>query len=120
MRSVVFVLLSVFMSATGQVLLKIGANRLGSLFVNRADISKDLIKIFSTPEVLAGICFFVAGFLLWIKVLTREELSYTYPMTSISYVIIVLYSYLIFKETLTVNKVLGMILIISGVIFINR
>lgn len=120
MKSFLLVLFSVFMGATGQMILKIGADKLGSVFMTRQAVFHDLIRIVTTPQVLIAFTFYAAGFFTWMKALTRENLSYVYPMVSLSYMLVLFYSYFIFKEPITVNKFIGIILIIGGVIFINR
>lgn len=120
MNSFLLVLFSVFMGATGQTILKMGANKLGSIFISRQDIFPDLIRIVTTPQVLIAFAFYAAGFLTWMKALTRENLSYVYPMVSLSYVLVLFYSYFLFKEPVTLNKFIGIIMIIGGVIFINK
>ncbi|HBG22419.1 MAG: EamA family transporter [Syntrophaceticus sp.] len=120
MKSFLLVLFSVFMGATGQTILKLGVNKLGSVFCSPQTVFHDLIRIVSTPQVLIALAFYAAGAITWIKALTRENLSYVYPMVSLSYVLVLFYSYFLFKEPITVNKVIGIFLIIGGVIFINK
>lgn len=58
--------------------------------------------------------------MLWIKVLTKSDLSYAYPMVSLGYVLVALLSKFLFNEPFTVNKVIGVVMIISGVFILNR
>ncbi|WP_052835385.1 EamA family transporter [Syntrophaceticus schinkii] len=102
------------------MILKMGADKLGSVFISRQDIIPDLIRIVTTPQVLIAFAFYAAGFFTWMKALTRENLSYVYPMVSLSYILVLFYSYFLFKEPITLNKFMGIVLIIGGVIFINR
>jgi drug/metabolite transporter (DMT)-like permease len=120
MKSFFLVLFSVFMGATGQMILKLGVNKLGSVFCSPQTVFHDLARIGSTPQVLIALVFYAAGSITWIKALSRENLSYVYPMASLSYVLVLFYSYFLFKEPLTINKIIGIFLIIGGVIFINR
>ena len=71
-------------------------------------------------EIFIGLIFFGTSFLLWIKVLTKNELSYAYPMVSLGYVIVTIASFIIFNETLSLNKILGIVIIIFGVFLINK
>lgn len=69
---------------------------------------------------LAGfLCYFIS-FLLWQKVLTMFDLSYIVPITTgIVQVIIILISYFVFKETITFQNLIGIVLVIIGVILIS-
>lgn len=109
------ILLSVSLGAIGQIILKIAANKLGEITLT----IKDIWTIATTPQIIIGLLFFGFSFLLWVKVLTRNDLSHSYPMVSIGYIIVLFLSFLIFGESLTLKKILGTLLIIIGVWTIN-
>ena len=116
MRNMILILTSIIMGAVGQILLKVGANKLGSINTSIGG----LLSIFRNSYILIGLVLFGTSFLLWVKVLTKNELSYVYPMVSISYIIIILASKFLFNEPFTLNKMIGVIAIIAGVFFINK
>lgn len=89
MNNLLVILLSVLLGSLGQVTLKIGADKLGTFSFGLDTIFK-MIKI---PEILIGVVFFGLSFLLWIKVLTKSDLSYAYPMVSLGYVNVIILSY---------------------------
>lgn len=119
-RNLIEILVSVFMGAIGQTVLKLGANKLDNLSLSFRTIFKDIIHILMVPEILVGLVLFGSSFLLWIKVLTKSDLSYAYPMVSLGYVLVALLSKFLFNEPFTVNKVIGVVMIISGVFILNR
>ncbi len=47
---------------------------------------------------MAGIISYGVSFLLWIKVLSKVELSYAYPMVSLGYVLVMIFSYFSLKK----------------------
>jgi len=119
MKGISLALVSIALGAVGQVILKLGADKLGNLsFAGRALVS-DLLRIIKTPEIIFGMLFFGFSSLLWIKVLTRMDLSRAYPLVSISYIIVAVLSYLILREQFTVQKIIGIAVIITGVIVLN-
>lgn len=120
MRNLLTILISILMNTVGQILLKIGSQKLKVLSLAPSTLFSDLLRLFQTPEIMLGLLLFGAGFLLWVKVLTRNELSYAYPMVSLSYVLVVIASYFLFNEPLTITKGLGVGVIILGVVFINK
>lgn len=123
MKNLILILTSVFMGSIGQVLLKVGANKLnktGSFLASANNMFLDLINILKTPQLIIGIILFGTSFLLWLKVLTKSDLSYAYPMVSLGYIVVVLFSFFLFKETLTIQKFIGISFIIAGAIFINK
>lgn len=116
---IVWILVSVFLGALGQVLVKIGAVNLNLNFTLKY-IIPSLIAIAKNIPVMFGIISYGISFLLWIKVLGKMELSYAYPMVSLGYVLIMFFSYFIFKENITYIRIIGVILIIAGVILVAR
>ena len=113
------ILVSVFLGAIGQVLVKYGAVNLQLDFTLKY-ILPSILCILKNIPVMLGIISYGLSFLLWIKVLSKVELSYAYPMVSLGYVITMFFSYFIFKENITFIRVLGVGFIIIGVILISR
>lgn len=120
MNNLITILLSVLLGSLGQVVLKLGANKLGSLSLGWNTIVGEFIRIIKIPEILIGLVFFGTSFLLWIKVLTKSDLSYAYPMVSLGYVNVIILSYFLFNESFTTMKVIGILFIITGVVILNK
>lgn len=116
MSNLLLILTSVIMGAIGQILLKFGANIIGDLKFNM----QGFISIITNYFIIGGLILFGTSFLLWIKVLTKNSLSYVYPMVSLSYIIIVLASRFMFNEPFSSNKIIGIVAIIIGVFLINK
>ncbi|OFI07748.1 putative 4-amino-4-deoxy-L-arabinose-phosphoundecaprenol flippase subunit ArnF [Clostridium acetireducens DSM 10703] len=111
-----FILTSVFLGALGQVLVKLGAVNLSF----SGNIFKIIFDILKNIPVMLGITSYGVSFLIWIKVLSKVELSYAYPFVSLGYVLIMIFSYLVFKENITYLRIIGVVFIIIGVIFISK
>lgn len=75
-----------------------------------------LAKALIDPFIISGfIAAFIAS-LLWMAAMTKFELSAAYPFTSLAFVFVLLFSALLFREPITVGKLLGMVLICAGII----
>lgn len=120
MDQMTLILLSVFMGAAGQILLKVGANILGEFDFSLNTFFHSIWVILKSPVIVIGLILFGLSFMLWVKVLTKSELSQAYPMVSLSYVIIGVLSPILFNEQLTANKVIGMVTIVAGVFILNK
>ncbi|RXJ02944.1 transporter [Anaerobacillus alkaliphilus] len=120
MNKLVLIIVSVLLGSIGQVILKIGANKLGTLALHPQTLITDLIRMVRVPEIIIGLLFFGSSFVLWVKVLTKFDLSYAYPMVSLGYINVVVLSYFLFKEPFTTAKIAGIAFIIVGVIILNR
>jgi multidrug transporter EmrE-like cation transporter len=110
----------VLLGATGQVLMKFGAQKLGQVPLSSQGVIDALIKIVFIPQIPIGLFLWAMAAFLWLGVLTRVELSYAYPIFSLSFVLIALASWLIFKETLTFWRVAGILIICLGITVMYR
>ena len=75
-----------------------------------------LLKLFLNPYIIPG---FVAAFLaslFWMAPMTKFEISFAYPFMSISFVIVLFLSYILYRETITIRKILGLMFIILGIV----
>ncbi|MBR8835671.1 MAG: EamA family transporter [Stigonema ocellatum SAG 48.90 = DSM 106950] len=72
----------------------------------------------SIIELLIALTIYSLGIVNWIFALRVVKLSIAYPLTSLNYVGILLGSYYIFNEKITPLRVLGVVLIFIGVLFV--
>lgn len=112
------ILLSVFLGAIGQVLVKLGAVNLQLNLTG--EFLKSILSILTNAPVMLGTISYGLSFLIWIKVLSKVELSYAYPMVSLGYIIVMIFSYFLFKENISFMRIAGVLLIISGVILVAK
>ena len=66
-------------------------------------------------KFLASIFFVFLAFIIWIYVLSYEDLHLAYPLMSISYLFMYAYSYYFLDEQFQILSFTGVILIILGV-----
>ncbi len=115
----VFLFLSIALGACGQVLLKFGVNSIGKINLAWPQIMATISHIFTNVWIIGGITCFVSSMILWIKVISTMELSKAYPTVSISYILVFLLAVLLFNETVSSAKILGLIMVSAGVYFLN-
>lgn len=113
-------LMSVFLGSVGQIMMKSGSDRLGNLTLSPGTLLPDLLRILRIPEFWMALLLFGVSSLIWMKVLSKNELTHAYPLGSMSYVFVMVLSALLLHETLTVNKLLGAMVIVSGIIIMHR
>ena len=115
MKDLFMIFAAVVLGVVGQVSLKKGMLLSGS-----AGLTLGLLKVIFTPYIFLGLVLYAVAMLLWLSILSRVELSYAYPMLSLSYVFIVLASWLIFDENLSLLRLMGVFFICLGVIMVGR
>lgn len=114
-------LVNVALGSIGQILLKYGTTRLGSLHAGQG-FAASLIESFKgifTPYVFLGFCVYGISSILWLRILRQVNLSFAYPTISLSYVVVVCLSALIFHEKVPLTTVGGLVLICAGVSLIG-
>ncbi|MGQ4646939.1 EamA family transporter [Lyngbya aestuarii] len=109
-------LISILTSVTGQFLLKTGALQLGK--VNATNWLGHIFGMLTTPALVAGLCCYGVGAVAYILVLTRVNLSVAAPAASLIYVFSVIMGYFFFREAISLNRAIGLGLIVCGVLLV--
>ena len=113
-------LATVTATAVGQAMLKHGMNNIGSISPSVTQVSDSARKIISEPYIVGGLVLIFIVFPLWLEVLARLPLSIAYPMVSMGYIVAIGIGALVFKESITSLRVIGMILIIMGIVALSQ
>ena len=120
MVNLLLVLLSVILVVCGQLLLKYGMLKMGSIELNLKQLYMLLGKAVTSPSIICGLGLYFISSLVWLVVISREELSFVQPLTALVYVFIVFFSWLLFKEDVGLIRILGVLAIGVGVVLVAR
>lgn len=115
-----FIVAIVLCTTSGELLLKHGMNQLGQLSLEPRELPGALLRIFTTPVILAGFGLIFGASLGWLALISRVPLSYAYPMLAMGYVVVMLQSWLLLGEELNASRIAGTIVILLGVILVAR
>ena len=102
--------------------LSIALRSLATIFAKKAALysaGNSVINIVLNGWFLMEIIALILQALVWTHVLMRLSLSKAYPYMSLVFVLNLLAAWLIFNESIKVNHVLGVIVIIIGVIIVR-
>ncbi len=113
------VLVSVLLVDIGQLFLKYGMNQVGSLDFSAGYVTP-FVGIFSNIFVLIGVVLFVSSSFGWLLALSKVPLSYGYPIVSLGYVLVSVLSWIFFDESLSLLRIVGLIIIVGGVFLLSR
>ncbi|MDO8671565.1 MAG: EamA family transporter [Dehalococcoidia bacterium] len=119
-RALLILLVAISFSVSGELLLKHGMNTVGMFSLQPGLIISGLVRTFTNLFVLGGFSLIFLGSVFWLSVLSRLPLSLAYPLLSLSYVLVVLSAWLILKESISVTRVVGVFIIMSGVVVVFR
>ncbi len=108
------ILICVTLGAAGQLCLKrgVGNQQLSGLLA--------ILAAFRNPYVVLGFLSYGLSSLLWLAVLSRTDLSFAYPLVSISYLGTVLGAAIFFHEEVSLIRWAGVLLICAGIAFMVR
>ncbi len=112
----VLIFSSIGLAAFGQIILKIGMTKNGELNLGLIP----LIKAFANPYILLGLFLYGISLILWLVVLSKEQLSFVYPMVAFSYVVVTVLAKFILHEEIPMFRWIGLFLIISGIVCIAK
>lgn len=115
-----YIFATIFFTVYGQIVLKWRINSVGSLPENLSDKILFLFKLLFDPWIFSGfLAAFIASF-FWMATMTKFDISYAYPFMSGAFVLVFILSIIFFQEPVTWQKLLGLLLIISGIILTSR
>ena len=111
---------TVVLTSFAQLIVKWRVRGVGPLPVDFIKKAIFLVGMLFDPFVLVGLFAALLAGVCWMAAMTKLELSFAYPFMSLSFVLVFIFSALIFHESITTPKVLGMLLIIAGIVVIVR
>ena len=115
MRDYILLIVNVFLTVIGQILMKQGMNQIGKIGGSLTDIVPKLIQAFTNPFVIGGISVYGFTTMLWLIILSRVKLSIAYPMLSLGYIFSIFFAWLLFRESVPKVRILGAVVIWLGV-----
>jgi len=100
----------------GQLILKWRIGKYGALPEDLGDRLVFLLRLFLDGYIISGFLAAFVASLFWMAAMTKFDISYAYPFTSLGFVSVVLLSAIFFQEPVTIPKSIGLGLIVLGII----
>jgi multidrug transporter EmrE-like cation transporter len=120
MNGYLYIFSTIVFTVFGQLVLKWRISKYGEFPLQMNEKLIYLAKLFLDPFLVSGLASAFIASIFWLAVLTKFEISYAYPFISIAFVLVLLFSVFMFKETLTIQKVVGMMFIVLGIVITSR
>jgi drug/metabolite transporter (DMT)-like permease len=116
MRTLLLALSAPLIGTVGQLLLKHVMQKVGPLtqaqVLSPWRIAQQLVF---DPLFLLAVLLYALGFVVWLIVLSKLDLSYAYPILAISYCVVPLLSWWLFGEHVSPLRWIGIVIIGAGV-----
>jgi len=115
-----FIFLCIIFTVASQLLMRWRVGLEGPLPPATSDRISFVLSLLGSPWIWLSVIFtFLAG-ISWMLALTRFELSYAFPFTGASFLIMLLASTLLFNEHVSMARAIGTFLVMGGLIIVVR
>ncbi len=105
---------------SGHLMIKAGLNASASSHAAATTAIARILHIVTQPETVLGLMIYMFGTACWMAAVSQKEISFLYPLSSVNYVLVVAASAILFTETISVRRGSGVMLIVLGMILLNR
>jgi multidrug transporter EmrE-like cation transporter len=112
----VYIALTILLTVYGQVVLKWQVSLAGALPASASAKAAFFLGLLLRPWVVSAFAAAFLASIAWMAAMTKFDLSYAYPFMSLNFVLVVLLSGLLFHESISVPRLVGLSLIIIGII----
>ena len=110
----------VLLNAGAQLALKAGTNRIGEFAFSIDNVVPIGMRLASSPYILLGLGCYGVSVIVWILGLSRVPVSVAYPLLSVGYIVNAIAAWILFGESLTAQKMVGIGMIVVGVVLVAR
>jgi multidrug transporter EmrE-like cation transporter len=117
-RAFFLLLVAICFSVSGELLFKSSMNQIGVL--SWTNLLPTLRRVLTHPRIWAGFALFGIGSIFWLSVLSRVNLSWAYPMLSIGYILILIFSAVFLHEHVGLLRWAGALIICLGIFLVFR
>lgn len=109
-----FIAATIALTVYGQLALKWRLNQLPALGSDTRHPLVQLLWLLLDPVILSGLVAAFLASIAWMGALKRFDLGFAYPFMSLNFAIAILASAWLFQESLTVQRLVGVALIMIG------
>lgn len=115
-----FLLLYILFTVASQIIMRWRVGPSSDAATDAMSRFQFVVSMLLTPWVWGAIlCTFLAG-VAWMLALTRFELTYAFPFTGVSFVLILLAGAFLFGEHVSFARIAGTLLVVLGLIVVVR
>ncbi len=116
----IYIAITIILTVYGQLVIKWQVVEMKTTSGGLSQKILFILSCFANPWILSGLAgaFFAA--VAWMLAMTRFELSYAYPFTSLGFVGVTVFSMVFLHESLNLNTIVGTTFVIIGLIILSR
>lgn len=119
-RGLAFVIVSALLTVAANLMLRAGIDKAGGFSAHLQSFFRATIKLIAQPLFDAGVFLYAIAILLWFNVISTEPLSVAYPLlVSLTFIFVTLGAVVLFGETLSMMRFIGIIIILIGITILS-
>lgn len=115
-----YIFATIGLTVYGQLILKWRIVQFGSFPINLGNKFQFLFGLFLDPLILSGFFAAFLASLAWMVAMTKFDLSHAYPFMSLNFVVVLLLSSWLLNESISLQKMIGVGLIVLGTLVATR
>lgn len=113
--------ISVTFNVTANILLKTSVVRSGGVLADSGKLIDSLLKVASNPLTIFGLALYGLSFLIWLRVLTFNDLSRAYPIfATIVFLFTTVGSIRFLNEEVSLIRIIGITIMLIGIFIVSR
>lgn len=115
-----YIVATIFLGVYSQLIIRWQVSLAGALPFDFSGKIWFVARLLLNPWIISSVAATFFGGLTWMMAMTKFETSYAYPFISLQFVIILAASILIFGESFSFGKLIGTLLVVSGIVIVAR
>ena len=115
-----FIAAVILLTVYGQLVLKWRLNHLSTLSSDTRHPLLQLLALLLDPVILSGLLAALVASIAWMGALKRFDFSFAYPFMSLNFAFAILASAWLLHESLSVQRLMGVALIMIGTVLAAR
>lgn len=113
--------ISVTLNVTANILLKKGVISFGGVSGEKAKVFLELSKAAFNPFILIGLVLYGLSFMIWLRVLSFNDLSKSYPIfATCVFLLTTIGSIRFLNEQITLLRIAGIAVMLVGIFIVSR
>ena len=116
-----YLLLSILLGVVSQLIIKWKMSAFS--FDNYETWQEKFSLAFSmllNPYIIIALVLTLLAGVTWMIAMTKFEISYAYPFTLLALVLVTIFSFIFFGESINIYKLIGIVFIILGIVVISK
>jgi len=116
-----YIFLTIFFAVTSQLIIKWKMSAFSfNDFETMSDKFMFALSMLFNPYIMISLVLTLLSGLSWMIAMTKFDISYAYPFTTLGFVIVFIFSIVFFNEPATWQKLIGLAFIVAGIIITSR